>query len=360
MPKTLVLKSPTEAAAVDPVARQTWTRCGTRLIRLKQSFPRARFDGVIRRLTDMDADGFERLVAAVIWLNANPTSGLMLRQLPLEGVDTKWLASNRVLVLALLGDDEPPGEQFDEPSDRTDSQVSARRRLHERLGLRVPPELIQVAVLDRQLRARTGGMRHFAASVEDLNATGLRPRTVVILENKETGYALTSDITGTVVCHGAGFNIVNYARVTWIRDAPQIIYWGDIDAPGLQFVSDLRGRGVRARTVLMDLATLEQHQHLAVTGALPVQRKLPNLQAHERQLYAHLVEHADAHGTGLLLEQERIPWAHAYQRLTRAIRTASAGHASPPAKGTGHSSKTSRDGLAARSRTRCRSTFTRV
>jgi len=152
-------------------------------------------------------------------------------------------------------------------------------RLHERLGLRVPPELIQIAVLDPEMRSTVGGLRHFAASVEDLNASGLRPRTVVILENKETGYAITGDLAGTVVCHGAGFSIVNYARVTWIRNAPQVIYWGDIDAPGLQFVSDLRGLGIAARTVLMDRATLERYRHLAVTGAGPARHELPNLKS---------------------------------------------------------------------------------
>ena len=102
---------------------------------------------------------------------------------------------------------------------------------------------------------------------------------------------------------------------------PQVIYWGDIDAPGLQFVSDLRGLGIAARTVLMDRATLERYRHLAVTGAGPARHEMPNLKPPEQQLYAHLVQHAADHGTGLQLEQERIPWAHAYQQLTDTIRT---------------------------------------
>jgi hypothetical protein len=318
MPKTLVLGSPLAAASVHPSTRETWIRCGERLMHLQRAFPKARFDRVIRRLTELDADDFQRLVATVTWLDAHPTSGLMLRQLPIEGVDTKWLGRNKSLVLALLGAEDDPA---DEAANETDGPASARMRLHERLGLRVPPDLIQIAVLDPEMRSVVGGLRHFAASVEDLNALGLRPRTVVILENKETGYAITGDLAGTVVCHGAGFSIVNYARVTWIRNAPQVIYWGDIDAPGLQFVSDLRGLGIAARTVLMDRATLERYRHLAVTGAGPARHELPNLEPPEQQLYAHLVQHAADHGTGLLLEQERIPWAHAYQQLTHTIGT---------------------------------------
>ena len=316
MPRTLVLDSPMAAASVRSSTRETWIRCGERLMRLQRAFPKARFDRVIRRLTEMDADDYQRLVATVTWLDAHPTSGLMLRQLPIEGVDTKWLGKNKSLVLALLGDADDPA---DEAANEVDGPASARMRLHERLGLRVPPDLIQIALLDPKLRSMVGGMRHFAASVEDLNASRLRPRTVIILENKETGYAITSDLDGTVVCHGAGFSLVNYARVTWILNAPQVIYWGDIDAPGLQFVSDLRDLGIAANTVLMDLATLDRYRHLAVTGAGPTRYELPNLKPREQELYAHLVQHAAVYGTGLLLEQERIPWTDAYRQLTDAI-----------------------------------------
>lgn len=319
MPKTLVLDGPLDAASVHPEARQTWLRCGQRLTQLERAFPKARFDRVIRRLTELDAGEFRRLTDTVTWLGMHPTSGLMLRQIPVEGIDTKWLVRNKSLVLALLGDaDDPAGEAAD---DTADGPASGRTRLHERLGLRVPPELIQVAALDPALRSATGGMRHFAASVDDLNRSGIRPQTVVIIENKETGYAITGDLAGTVVCHGAGFSIVNYARITWIREAPRVIYWGDIDAPGLQFVSDLRGLGIAACTLLMDLATLERYRHLAVTGAGPARRQLPRLEPAEQRLYEHLVQHAADHGTGLLLEQERIPWAYAYQQMTNAIRS---------------------------------------
>jgi hypothetical protein len=76
--------------------------------------------------------------------------------------------------------------------------ASARIRLHQRLGLRNIPDLIQAAVLDSALRAQVGGMRHFAASLEDLSGWPQRPRTIVILENKETGYAVTGDHPGVV------------------------------------------------------------------------------------------------------------------------------------------------------------------
>jgi hypothetical protein len=220
-------------------------------------------------------------------------------------------------VLALLGDQEPPLD--DTPRETEDGPASARIRLHERLGLRTPPDLIQVAVLDQGLRTRLGGMRHFAASVEDLNAWSAQPHTVVILENKETGYAITGDHRGTVVLHGHGFSVVNYARITWVRNARALIYWGDIDAAGLQFVNDLRSLGLTVQTILTDIPTLEKARHLAIDGAPPQRTSLPLLTPGEQDLYAHLAQDAAADGTWLLLEQERVPWADAYPVLAEAI-----------------------------------------
>lgn len=311
MPRALELHRPDDVAAAHPDTRQTWRRCGQRLIALQQAFPQARFDGVIRRITELPSRDYERLTNTVTWLRNNPTSGMLLCQLPIEGIDTKWLARHAHLVLAMLGDD------IDLEPENTDGP--RRLRLYRRLGLRIPPDLVQVAVLDPQLRANVGGMRHFAASIDDLNRWSRRPRTVIILENKETGYALTDDHADVVVLHGEGFSVLHYTRITWVRDAKKVIYWGDIDAAGLQFVNDLRSYGITVNTVLMDVETLDQFRHPSIDGAGPQRTRLPLLAAAEQHLYQHLVEHASAQGTGLLLEQERIPWQYAYPTLMAAV-----------------------------------------
>jgi hypothetical protein len=106
----------------------------------------------------------------------------------------------------------------DAATETKDKPASARIRLHERLGLRTPPDLIQTAVLDygpaippRRNAAFRGLRRRF-------QPVGDQPRTIVILENKETGYAITDDHAGNVVLHGHGFSVVNYARITWARN----------------------------------------------------------------------------------------------------------------------------------------------
>ncbi len=315
MPKTLILQRPGDVAAGHADDKQTWQRCGQRLTALQREFPETRFTGLVRRITELKQRDYDRLTHTVRWLRANPTSGLLLRQLPIEGIDTKWIGAHANLVLALLGDEPNP-----EPSDN-ESPQSRKRTLHTRLGLRVVPELVQVTVCDPQLRHQLAGMRHLAAPVDDLNRWPHHPTTVVILENKETAFAVQDDHLGTVILHGHGFFVDQYARIIWVRDAERIIYWGDIDIPGLQFVSDLRGHGIPATTILTDTTVLDRYQHLLVEGAMPQRNSTPpHLRDHERRLYNHLVEHATEHGRGLLLEQERIPWDDAYPQFIDALR----------------------------------------
>jgi len=224
-----------------------------------------------------------------------------------------------VWVLALLGD-----EATTDTGDNDDhtAMLSRRREIHRRLGLRTPPELVQIAVLCPALRKQIGGMRHLPASIDDLNALDNQPDIVVIIENKETAYALTTDHPGMIVLHGEGFDVATYARVTWVYTAAKVVYWGDIDLPGLHFLDDLRAYGVPAHSILMDLPTLTRFRHLAVEGAAPFRNDVQHLDRAERDLYSHLVDHVQTTGCGLLLEQERILWAHAETALLTATRLA--------------------------------------
>lgn len=145
---------------------------------------------------------------------------------------------------------------------------------------------------------------------------------MIILENKETGYAITDDHPGTVVLHGLGLNVAAYNRITWIHTAETLIYWGDIDLPGLDFVNDLRAYGIPATTVLMDTDTLRAFQHLATDGSVSKRAAAPHLNDSEAELYEQLRLHAANHQTGILLEQERIPWHHAYATLQSRLQIA--------------------------------------
>lgn len=66
---------------------------------------------------------------------------------------------------------------------------------------------------------------------------------------------------------------------------------------------------------MMHKQTLERFRHLSTDGAGPQRTVLPHLTGPEVELYLLLSLHAAEKDSGLLLEQERIPWPHAQQEL---------------------------------------------
>ena len=51
----------------------------------------------------LEDDDFARLCLALRWFHVKPSSGLRARAVPIEGLDTKWIAAHRGLLQRLLG-----------------------------------------------------------------------------------------------------------------------------------------------------------------------------------------------------------------------------------------------------------------
>ncbi|MCI4675772.1 DUF3322 domain-containing protein [Candidatus Mycolicibacterium alkanivorans] len=223
-------------------------------------------------LTDND---FDRLIAVLAWLQQNPASGLLIRQLPIPGVDTKWLGTHRIAVTSLA---VPLG-------------------IPEHLGLRERELLRAVAILDPA--HRRGRPRLFAASDRELTALKLAPPQVLVVENLQTLEALP-DVPDTVAVFGWGGHAMAVAEFPWVRDAPRVLYWGDLDTDGFAILTRFRAKR-SCESLLMDLATIERWRDLAVPhpATEPVDA---NLLTKDELAALELLRRER-----LRLEQERIP-----------------------------------------------------
>lgn len=231
--------------------------------------------GALGRLADGD---LPRLLATVEWFSQNPASELLARQVPVEGVDTKWLERHRGLVQRLVG----------AVTGTTD------------LGLRVEPRRFRVRVLGAPIE---GDIRDFTAPASELAGLGWRPGRVLVCENQQTMAALP-DSLGLVAVHGNGLAAPGLGSVPWIRDA-RLAYWGDLDTHGFAILSLVRQALPHAESLLMDAATLARFRPLAGSEPLPFRGAIGHLTASEQRALAEL-RRAD-----LRLEQERIPLSHA-------------------------------------------------
>lgn len=277
-----------------------WQRARARFAAWAQRWPML-VAGLRRQyalLADTDDAEFARLGDMLAWLQAHPASNLFVRQLPVAGLDSKWLETR----IGLLGDwlrtlcDLPRDTDFWHAS-----------------GLRREPDRLRLRVLDPALRDCIGGLGDILAPFDQLAALVLPASRVFIVENKQTGLAF-DDLPGAVVLMARGYAVDRLHELPWLRAADAVHYWGDLDTHGLAILGRLRGHLPQVQSLLMDAATLLEHRDLWVTEPQPHRADaIEHLDAAEQALYHDL--RGDRWGVRVRLEQERIGWDVAWARI---------------------------------------------
>lgn len=262
-----------------------WERAVAAVKVLGRSWPETDFSDalplVAKRLAALDEGETISLVTVLAWLAMHPASDLWERELPVEGVDSKWFEKHRAIVEPLL-------------SAVTGHETGLRRH---GLGFRV-------RVLDASLG---DGPRQFTVDLAELSGLELRPSTVVVCENLTTVAALP-EMDGAVAVHGMGFAAPSLAAVQWVKEA-RVWYWGDLDTYGLHILGQVRAALPHTSSILMDVETLTAHRGLAVREARPFRGRIGHLSVAELHALAMIREQ------DLRLEQERISREWAWPRL---------------------------------------------
>ncbi len=316
MPVRVEFESP-RAVAAFAGETQAWDRVARRRVLLLERWPQLATGVGLGRLydwmdqaSDLDVD---RLVAVADWVLANPRSGLFLRQLPVPGVDTKWIEGGQrraiAMLVGLLQGDE-------------NATVETEREFLRLCGLLAPAARIRLIVLDQQLRDAVGGLRDIQAPQSDLATLKWAPRTTLFVENLACAYSLP-DLESTVAVVGLGRAISLAAALPWIHRT-RTLYWGDLDTHGFEILSLARVSFPGARSVLMDSLTLQRYRSRWVPEAAPnrqADRSL--LLPDECELYEALLANAWPGWKGeqgARLEQERLDWNHVDEELRRVAR----------------------------------------
>ncbi|GAB3966996.1 Wadjet anti-phage system protein JetD domain-containing protein [Plantactinospora veratri] len=301
-----------DLVALDQDMTGHWSRANARWARLSAlpgGVAAERLRPYLQQIVDLDDADFEILLRSAVWFTEHPQSGLTIRQVPVVGMHTKWLARNRRLVLACLNITPPPGASTDQPDEELEQHDL------DPLGLKALPVHVDVILADPADRALVCGVRHLRAPLPEINALPLRPETVMIIENKESAY-LVPDQPGTVIIHSLGNHLNVLNEIDWLQGARHL-YWGDLDRAGITLLSRARIRLPRLASVLMDPATLKEHQALAVedeTRADPPESNLTNIEV------AALAGLSTEHGTYLRLEQERLPSPTVLEQIRSALK----------------------------------------
>lgn len=252
-------------------------------------------------LADYSDRDFSRLTSMLQWLTGNRNSGLYPRQVPLTGIDSKWVETHRSILTDFVRASVPG------PISSTEC---------DELGLRLLPKSVRIRVLDPELRAKVGNLCDLAAPVDQIAQTDLPVRRVYIVENVQTGFAF-GDIAGSVLIMGLGYSVDLIRSIPWVKES-ECIYWGDLDSHGLSILARARTSLGNVRSVLMDVETLLAFKDL--WGEEPDQcsaEVLEGLTEEEQELFQGL--RTNRWGNKVRLEQERIHWDYAWKRLMASL-----------------------------------------
>ncbi len=248
----------------------------------------------------------QRLLAVLRWLLAHPDSGLYVRQLPIPGIDTKWIGANRGRLVDLLSQRVPAPASASAPDP-----ARGEGDLHRLAGLRRAPDLVRLRLLDPRLRARVGGLGDLSAPVEQIGAASLAPKRVFVVENLATGLAF-ADLPDCLCFMARGYAVEAFGAIPWLQGVP-IHYWGDLDTHGFAILNRLRGYLPDAGSLLMDADTLLRHRDLWQREDKPASGPLERLTPDEQAVFEGL--QSGRWGEQVRLEQERIDWGYAWARV---------------------------------------------
>ncbi|MCL2557830.1 MAG: DUF2220 family protein [Treponema sp.] len=308
VPEKLKLETPEDIAAWTGNS-QRWSRAVSRYKFLTERWP-ALIDVLSKYfnvLADYEEPDFFNLHEMLSWICANPNSNLYVRQIPVSGIDSKWLESHKSLVCELV--DTIRGID-------ARSAMSESRDFFRLCGLKPLPQRIRLRLLDPDLRRNFAGLGDISAPLDEIANLGIDFGMVFIVENIQTALAF-DDIKNSAVIMGLGYGVDVLANIPWLHRA-RTVYWGDIDTHGFAILHRARSYLPNLETVLMDEGTLFNHRDLWVEEkSQSPTAELPLLTDAERSLFQSLKH--NAWGQRVRLEQERIRWDYAWDALRKII-----------------------------------------
>ena len=219
-----------------------------------------------------------------------------IRELPIA-VPTKFIESNKAVITSILDAVLPP--------ECIRADFTGTRYFEQRYGLKFRQPLIRLRLLDNTIATEHfNGLTDMSIPVSDFNTLQLPLQRVFILENKTNFSNLMNFLTlpqmaASAGIFGSGFRIGLLQQAQWLHKV-DIFYWGDLDAHGLQIVSQLRGYFPHVQPFLMDRATFDALSEYHVMAPPCTAEVLPHLTEKEQALFTYL------NNNRLRVEQERI------------------------------------------------------
>ncbi len=235
----------------------------------------------------------EKIISICEYFQKIPRPNIYLRELPILGVDTKFIEDNqRILKIFLDEILSPENINLKEPDFET------------RYLLKSKPNLIRFRILDPSIN------KLFPRNIFDITLTfdefqdlQFEENNIFLTEN-QINFLAFPKLENSLIVVGSGYNVVNIGKLENLK-SKTFYYWGDLDSHGFDILSKFREYfpSISVKSFLMNKETYETFSHLATDLNKPIDYVPSKLYPEETYLF----EYINSLEKNNRLEQERIP-----------------------------------------------------
>lgn len=241
------------------------------------------------RLIDLNGENSYKIILVLKWFERNPRHFVYIRQLDIEGVDTKFIEEHQGVL----------GELLEILLMETDFDL-CKKKFEDKFRLRKKPNMIRFRILDGDYSDQV--FRDITIPLEEFQSWENTIEKVFFTEN-EINFLSFPNLKNSIVIFGKGYGIYLLFDVQWLKSR-EVYYWGDIDTHGFNILSIARGFLPNIKSFLMTEEILMSHRSLWVNEDKPFLSEIKNLTPKEQDLVSKLQNGYFA--PKVRLEQERI------------------------------------------------------
>jgi len=233
----------------------------------------------------------DKILKIISFYRANPHPNIYIRELPMVGIDTKFVEQNKkeidLFLMSILNE--------------SNIVKLSNNGFEKKYGFKYKLPLVRFRILDSDLYLN--GLSDVCTNIDEFRNLSLTCKRIFLVENEITALSFPN-MKNAIVIFAKGYGVGLFKDVKWMRNK-EIHYWGDIDMDGFAILSQARGYFPQIKSLFMDIETLEEFIDLGVKSNDKSYKKLINLTKNEALLYDRLF--SDYYGENFRLEQEKLP-----------------------------------------------------
>ncbi len=233
----------------------------------------------------------DKIISVLLWFKENKNRNFYIRELDIEGVDTKFIEGNSGILKELLS------------VILKDETIEQNKDFAKMFGFKVKPDIVRMRILDPEKYILN--FSDISVPIDEFASWDNDFSRIFIVEN-EINFLSFPLLKNSLVIFGAGYGAGALKKVNWLKER-EVYYWGDLDTHGFGILSNVRKYIENTKSFLMTEEILLAHRDMWVEEDTQASSEGRYLTPEEANLLHKLK--TDVYGKSVRLEQERIRYS---------------------------------------------------